>query len=74
MRPCADHRGVAGMSECGVVVNKKRRCRLILEENGNLCVEEYFEKGQMDRGRVVKERGWVRLWSNIVAYEAGGTP
>ena len=58
--------------ECGIVVNRLRRCRITLEDNGNLSVEEFFEKGQMFQGSVVKERGWIRLWVNLVAYDGGG--
>jgi hypothetical protein len=55
------------MSESAVVVNTKRRCRLSMDDDGNLIVEEFFEKGQTDRGRLVRERGWVTLWENTVS-------
>jgi hypothetical protein len=55
------------MTECAVVVNTKRKCRLVMDETGNLTVEEYFEKGQMDRSRIVREHGWVKLWENTIS-------
>jgi len=53
--------------ECGIVVNAKRRCRLVMDEEGNLLVEEFFEKGQTDRGNTVRENGWVKLWRNVIS-------
>ena len=53
--------------ECGIVVNAKRRCRLVMDEEGNLLVEEFFEKGQTDRGSIVRENGWVELWRNVIS-------
>jgi hypothetical protein len=36
------------MSESAVVVNSKRRCCLSMDDDGNLTVEEFFEKGVLD--------------------------
>jgi hypothetical protein len=60
------------MKECAVVnsavvLNTKRRCRLLMDDDGNLIVEEFFEKGECDRGRIVRERGWVTLWENTIS-------
>jgi hypothetical protein len=55
------------MKQDAVLVNQKRTCRLTMDDDGNLTVEEFFEKGQYDRGRLVRERGWVTLWENTVS-------
>ena len=60
------------MDEYAVVVNTKRRCRIILEDNGNLTVEEFFKVGDTDRGNLVRVEGWVTLWTNTVAYVPAG--
>lgn len=46
-----------------------RKIRMIVEENGNITVDEYLEVGQRHQGTKVSVAGFYTLWQEVRKWE-----